>query len=59
MTDTCPHCNASLIGEPIPEEQRESYGGHTNFSRAIALYSQERDMTVSYQCPNCGGQRDR
>jgi hypothetical protein len=27
MKDNCPRCGVSLIGDPIPEEQQENYGG--------------------------------
>ncbi len=54
-SSTCPHCNASLIGEPILEERRDAYGGATHFRREVALYSREKDRTVGFQCPDCGG----
>jgi hypothetical protein len=51
--DTCPNCKANLVGEPIPEESREAYGGKTHFRRVIGLYSRERDRTVAWRCPDC------
>jgi Zn-finger nucleic acid-binding protein len=52
--DNCPHCKATLIDEPIPEEYREKYyGGATHFRREIGIYSRERDMTMYYICPDC------
>ena len=54
MTDTCPSCHADLKGEKIPEKYREHYGSATHFSRSIALYDRDLDMTVNYKCPDCG-----
>lgn len=28
MTDTCPHCHASMQGDPIPEEHRQHKDNH-------------------------------
>ena len=52
--DICPHCKADLKGEPIPEESRHYYGKKTHFLRTIGIYSQERDRTEFWQCPDCG-----
>lgn len=41
--DLCPLCGADLQGG----------------SRVIAIYSREKDRTVAYQCPDCGGRWDR
>jgi predicted RNA-binding Zn-ribbon protein involved in translation (DUF1610 family) len=41
-----------LIGDPIPEDQREMFGGSTNFARQIAII--ENDHIVAWQCPDCG-----
>lgn len=40
----CPHCKNDL---------RDHKAGPP-FKREIAQYSRERDMTVGYQCPDCG-----
>ncbi len=40
----CPHCKADL---------RDHKAGPP-FKREIGQYSLERDMTVGYQCPDCG-----
>jgi hypothetical protein len=51
MRDNCPHCNASWIGAPIPEQHRENYGGHTHFNDAIAIIANDR--VVCWECPDC------
>lgn len=50
----CPHCGVSFEGEPIPEQDRESFGGQTHFSRVIGLYDVGVDRTVAWKCPDCG-----
>jgi hypothetical protein len=52
--DNCPKCKISLIGAPIPQEDRELFGGASNFRREIGIYDQRKDMTVAYECPDCG-----
>lgn len=52
----CPSCDASMQGEPIPEE---SYGGHTHFGRAIGVeydheHPQRYDGISEWSCPDCG-----
>lgn len=54
--DTCPKCGASWVGEPIPENQRELFGGKTHFSRRINVYDRGKDRTVALRCPDCGDQ---
>lgn len=56
---TCPFCGVSLLGAEIPEQSREHYGGQTHFSRVIGVYSQERDRTVAWRCPDCGKESER
>ena len=51
--EECPHCGVSLQGEPIPLDSQELYGS-THFSRKIGIYDRDRDMTVAWQCPDCG-----
>lgn len=51
----CPHCQASLIGAPIPQEHREAYGA-SHGSRAIAIYDRDRDIAVAWKCPDCAQQ---
>lgn len=55
----CPHCGADLVGEEIPEHERELFGGATHGSRLIGIYSTERDCTTHYQCPDCEGRIER
>lgn len=56
--DNCPQCGSSWIGEEIPEENREDYGGRTHFRRVIGVEywygSPERyDGISEYRCPDC------
>lgn len=53
--EKCRHCGAALLGNPIPEEARHSYGA-THFSRKISVYDTELDRTVAYRCPDCKGE---
>lgn len=54
VPSTCPHCQASLIGAPISEEARCLVGGAHFWNRVIAHYDHDKDMTVAWQCPDCG-----
>ncbi len=54
----CPKCNADLRGEPIPEKDREMFGGHTHFLKVISIYNRDRDRTVKWKCPDCGHEWD-
>lgn len=52
--DSCPN-GCDLKGAPIPDEWREYYAsGTSNFSRVIGNYDWEKDVTVSWSCPDCG-----
>jgi hypothetical protein len=55
----CPHCEAVLIAGKIPEKHQQAYGGREYFSRTISIYSQEKDRTVAYRCPDCGAEDER
>lgn len=67
----CPHCNADLDGGDIyqtfldqgrtPEEAKEvaSHYCGTKWGREIGIYCIDRDRTVEYRCPDCGGHWDR
>jgi hypothetical protein len=48
----CPHCQANLVGDPIPEEHREDFGGATHFQRQIGI-ERDHDRIEAYQCPDC------
>ena len=51
----CSHCNTDLQGEPIPEQDREWFGGATHFGRQIGVeVSEVYDGILYYQCPDCG-----
>lgn len=51
--DKCPICGSNWVGETIPEDQRENFGGRTNFSRLHAITVQGTDEIDHYQCPDC------
>ena len=57
--DNCPSCGTSLLDKPIPEADREAYGGSTHFRRVIGVYSRELDVTVAWRCPDCGYEEKR
>lgn len=48
----CPHCNANLQGEPIPEESQKHYKS-THFTRKIGITSVEADRILRWRCPDC------
>jgi hypothetical protein len=50
----CPNCKTDLTGEPIPEKDREAFGGATHFDRQIGIYDRRLDRTVAFKCPDCG-----
>lgn len=49
----CPHCGVSLIGEEIPEKDREMFGGATHGSRLLGRVDPVRDRVVEWECPDC------
>ena len=55
MTDTCPHCGVSLIGDPIPENMREYYSPPYHWRRELGQYDTELDRVVEWMCPDCKG----
>lgn len=58
MLDTCPHCQASWIGNPIPPQHQEAYGNNTHFNDAIALRCRESYEVVAWECPDCHSRFD-
>lgn len=56
MPDACPHCKADLRDKLIPDDAREYFGNATHYSRRISIYDRERDRTVGWRCPDCGGE---
>ena len=52
----CPYCDTSLIGEPIPEKDRELFGGATHFQRQIGIERRGNDFISAVQCPDCGAE---
>lgn len=55
--DNCPHCNVSLIGNPIPKELAEFYQeGTTHYKREIGIeYPEKYDGVWEWRCPDCKG----
>ena len=49
----CPHCNVSLLDEPIPEDSKQHYHGNY-FKREIGWYDIDIDRTTHFICPDCG-----
>jgi hypothetical protein len=57
--DNCPLCDASLIGDPIPQELRDGggYGDSTHWRREIGYSA--CDYIQFWICPDCGGTWNR
>jgi len=53
--ETCPHCNANLMGGEIPEEMRGHFDGQTHGTRLVGVYDWGRDRTSHFECPDCKG----
>ncbi len=51
----CPSCGVNLVGDPIPEAQREFYGAHTHYRREIAITN---TSLPRFQCPDCSAEFD-
>lgn len=49
----CPHCDADLNGDEIPENIREHYRPPYRWRREVAIYCRERDRVTAYECPDC------
>ena len=49
----CPNCGNGLVGEPIPEEEREHFGGKTTFTRLVSVNDRQLDRQIGYCCPFC------
>lgn len=52
--DNCPKCKVSLVGVPIPEEDRAYFGKATHFKREIGIEYPCYDGILTYSCPDCG-----
>ena len=54
----CPHCNNSLLGDPIPQEYIDEgfYSkGSTHWKREIGMeYPERYDGVWEWMCPDCG-----
>jgi ssDNA-binding Zn-finger/Zn-ribbon topoisomerase 1 len=57
--ESCPKCEKSWQGKPIPQESRELYGGAEWFSKVIGISSRQQDRIVAWQCPECHACWDR
>lgn len=71
----CPHCNTDLNGgfiwatffekygsEEEADRVSEMYGaskGSGKWGRQIGIYDLYKDRTVSWRCPDCGGEWSR
>lgn len=56
MKDNCPHCNASLIGDLIPEDMRQYCDPPYRWRREIGIeYPEKYDGVWEWQCPDCKG----
>ncbi len=55
----CPYCGVSLIGQEIPEKDRESFGNATHFQRQIGIEERDDDFISSVMCPDCGAEDAR
>ena len=54
--DNCPHCEVSLLGDPIPAEIADQYSG-THWKRELAIENPLRyDGTYYFMCPDCKGE---
>lgn len=66
--DHCPHCDVSLLGDPIPEhinqpyfskytgKMEKPYGDATHWRREIGIEVMGAyDGILYYRCPDCGG----
>lgn len=55
MHDTCPECGTSLIGDPIPSEDRGAFGHAAHFRREIGVEIRGvYDGVLYWKCPDCG-----
>ena len=52
--DNCPHCGATLVGDPIPVEAREHYSPPYFYRREIGIeYPALYDGVWEWACPDC------
>jgi len=53
--DNCPHCNVSLLAEPVPIDSLHLYGG-IHFKREVGVQVRGFFDGVAYfECPDCKG----
>ena len=58
--DNCPNCGVTWIGEPIPDSDREFFGGKTHFRREIGVEIRGKyDGVDHWKCPDCLATFDR
>lgn len=52
---SCPICGNSLLGDPVPDDQKEFYAGNY-FKREIGYeYPEKYDGVWEWKCPDCDG----
>ena len=59
VPESCPNCQASFQGEPIPEMFRSFYGNHTHYSRILSMTNLATDRVENWQCPDCNYKWER
>jgi hypothetical protein len=60
MIEKCPHCEADLQGEPIPQKYRDAgyyAAGSTHYRREIGYSA--HDYIQFWICPDCDGTWNR
>lgn len=50
--ETCPSCEVSLRGQPIPEQYHDFYSAPFFYYRVIGL--SDGDSVYAWRCPDCG-----
>lgn len=51
----CPICGESFIGNEIPEQYKDWYGGKTHFSKIIGIEIPHLyDGCIMWKCGDCG-----
>lgn len=49
----CPNCQSSLLGDEIPELERENFDGKKHYSRRLVRISTGNKGDLTYICPDC------
>jgi predicted RNA-binding Zn-ribbon protein involved in translation (DUF1610 family) len=56
MTDNCPNCGSSWLGEEIPERIREHYSAPFRWRREVRIEPLGYDRWTHAKCPDCGAE---